>query len=161
MKARLEGEDWDALEATMKEFSKLNQRDEFAKRVTKLKDDAAHMQAEKKKAILTATAQAKISEIQSLIDRYLEDETYTAYAESLERGRKEAVETKSDTKAPAALECLSDRPRRRPAHERAPRPQRQKQKKSMNVRSRQSRIFPFEVMRQSRDSSLDRPCSFF
>ena len=46
MKARLEGEDWNGLEAELKEFAELTPRDQFAQRLTQLKDDAAHQQAE-------------------------------------------------------------------------------------------------------------------
>ena len=76
MKARLEGEDWAGLEEALKEFSELTPRDQFAQRLTKLKDDAAHQQAELKTAVLTKTAQAQISELQAMIDRYLDDEAY-------------------------------------------------------------------------------------
>ena len=76
MKARLEGEDWAGLEAELKEFARLTPRDQFAQRLTQLKDDAAHRQAELKTAILTKTAQAQISDLQSMIDRYLDDEAY-------------------------------------------------------------------------------------
>ena len=40
MKARLDGEDWKGLEEAVKEFSKLPPRDEFAQKLTKLKDEA-------------------------------------------------------------------------------------------------------------------------
>jgi hypothetical protein len=89
MKARLDGEDWKELEATIKEFSLLTPRDVFAQRLTKLKEDAAHKQAELKKAVLTRTAQAQISDLQAMIDRYLDDETYKAYADALERAKGE------------------------------------------------------------------------
>ena len=46
MKARLEGEDWSGLEEELKEFARLTPRDQFAQRLTQLKDDAAHRQAE-------------------------------------------------------------------------------------------------------------------
>ena len=76
MKARLEGEDWNGLDAELKEFAQLTLRDQFAQRLTKLKDDAAHQQAELKTAILTKTAQAQISDLQAMIDRYLDDEHF-------------------------------------------------------------------------------------
>ena len=102
MKARLDGEDWNGLDATIKEFSRLTPRDQFAERLTKLKDDAAHQQAELKKAILTKTAQAQISDLQSMIDRYLDDETYKAYADALERAHADLVaKDKAKTKKAA------------------------------------------------------------
>jgi hypothetical protein len=91
MKARLEGEDWEGLEQTLKEFSQLTPRAEFAKKLTDLKDRAMHEQAETKVAILTKTAQSQITDLQSMIDRYLDDETVKAYREALERGRAEVA----------------------------------------------------------------------
>ena len=84
MKARLDGEDWNGLDETLKDFAKLTPPDHFAKRLTQLKDDAAHQQAELKQAVLTKTAQAYIADLQSMIDRYLDDETYRAYVDALE-----------------------------------------------------------------------------
>jgi len=85
MKARLEGEDWSGLEEAVKEFARLAPRDEFAQKLTKLKDDATQQQAETKKPILTRTALAQINDLQSLIDRYLDDETFKAYSDALEQ----------------------------------------------------------------------------
>ena len=48
MKARLEGEDWAGLEQTLKEFAELTPQDNYARRLAKLKDDAAHEQASSK-----------------------------------------------------------------------------------------------------------------
>ncbi len=89
MKARLDGEDWSALDATLKEFAKLTPREEFVKQLSKLKDDAASEQAKKKTAVLTKTALAQINDLQSMIDRYLDDDTYRAYVDALERAQAE------------------------------------------------------------------------
>jgi hypothetical protein len=100
MKARLEGEDWDGLAATIEEFSKLTPRDTFAERLTKLKDEAARTQTQQKKAVLTKTAQAQISDLLAIIDRYLDDDVFRAYSESLERGQ-----TAADGKAKAVAKA--------------------------------------------------------
>jgi hypothetical protein len=104
MKARLDGEDWNGLDSALKEFEKLTPRDQFAQRLGKLKDDAAHQQAELKKPILTKTAQAQVSDLQAMIDRYLDDETYKAYGDALERARADqgAKEKASAKKAAVA-----------------------------------------------------------
>ena len=103
MKSRLEGEDWTGLETELKEFSRLSPRDQIAQRLTQLKDDAAHQQAELKTAILTKTAQAQLTELQSMIDRYLDDESYNAYTEALDRSRSEqAANSKAQAKKKAA-----------------------------------------------------------
>ena len=99
MKARLEGEDWSGLEEAIKEFSQLTPRDKFAQQLAQLKDDAAHRQAELKTAVLTKTAQAQITELQSMIDRYLEDDAFRAYSEALAKFRSERdAQKKADAK---------------------------------------------------------------
>jgi hypothetical protein len=98
MKARLEGEDWDGLDATIKEFQKLSPRDALAERVKTLKEQAARQQVERKVPILTRTAQARVDELQALIDRYLNDDEVNSYTEALASGRAEAAEK---AKAPA------------------------------------------------------------
>jgi hypothetical protein len=107
MKARLEGEDWPALEAELKEFAQLTPHDQFAQRLAQLKDDAAHRQAAEKTAILTKTAQAQIADLQAMIDRYLDDETYHAYLEALEKGKGEvAAKSKAQSKKAASRPAL-------------------------------------------------------
>jgi hypothetical protein len=111
MKARLEGEDWAGLEQALKEFAKLTPRDQFAKRLTELKEDAAYRQAELKRAILTKTAQAQISDLQNMIDRYLEDDAFTAYGEALDKGRAEvAAKAKAQAKKKTAAAPALVRP---------------------------------------------------
>jgi hypothetical protein len=109
MKARLEGEDWNGLDGALKEFSKLTPREQYAQRLTKLKDDAAREQAASKKPILTRTAQAQISDLQSMIDRYLDDDTYNAYLDALERAHADA-DTKEKAKAKKAASVAAKKP---------------------------------------------------
>jgi hypothetical protein len=90
MKARLDGEDWAGLKESLKEFSRLTPREQFAQRLTQLRDEATQEQEEKKTAILTKTAQAQINDLQSLIDRYLDDDAFKAYADALERAQADA-----------------------------------------------------------------------
>jgi hypothetical protein len=104
MKARLEGEDWNGLDSTLKEFAKLTPREQFAQRLGKLKDDAAHEQAELKRAILTKTAQAQVSDLQAMIDRYLDDETYKAYTDALERAHAD-IEARDNAAKKAAADA--------------------------------------------------------
>jgi hypothetical protein len=87
LKARADGEDWAGLEETLKEFQRLPGRDTFANRLTQLKDDAAQQQARTKSAILTKTAQAQLTDVQALIDRYLDDELFRAYADALDKAK--------------------------------------------------------------------------
>jgi hypothetical protein len=102
MKARLEGEDWDGLDQTIKEFSHLTPRDEYAKKLTEVRERATQQQDKEKVAILTKNAQAQINDLQSMIDRYLDDEAFKAYQEALARGRSEQGE-KAKAQAKAAV----------------------------------------------------------
>jgi hypothetical protein len=96
MKARLDGEDWAGLEEALKEYARLAPHDDYAQRLTTLKDEAAHQQAELKKAVLTKTAQAQISELQSMIDRYLDDETFKAYSDAMDRFKADSGAASKD-----------------------------------------------------------------
>jgi hypothetical protein len=104
MKARLEGEDWVGLEETIQEFGRLTPRDEYAKKIAEIKDRAAKQQFETRTAILTRNAQAQISDVQAMVDRYLDDDTIRAYRRALEEGRLEIAQKEKDkVKAAAAL----------------------------------------------------------
>ena len=94
LKARLEGEDWAGMEAALAEFSRLPARDTFASQLAKLKDESALEQARTKTAILTKTAQAQVAEIDGLIARYLDDDAFRAYSESLAKARSDAAARK-------------------------------------------------------------------
>ena len=108
MKARLDGENWTGLEEALQEFSKLTPPENYAQRLTALKNDAAADQARLKKAVLTRTAQAQISDLQAMIDRYLDDELYKAYADALERAKAEAsAKAKAATKKAAARAAVA------------------------------------------------------
>jgi hypothetical protein len=108
MKARLEGEDWAGLKEAIEEFFKLPPRDEFAKRLTELRDQAARQQSDGKTAILTKTAQAQINDLQAMIDRYLEDDTINAYRDALARGQGDmAAKEKARAKALARRPAVS------------------------------------------------------
>ncbi len=89
MEARLKGEDWNGLEEALKEFGRLTPRDEYSKKLTQLKDNAVRQQAEGNTAILTKTAQAQITDLQAMIDRYLDDDSIKVYIEALNEKRDE------------------------------------------------------------------------
>ncbi|MFO0909614.1 MAG: hypothetical protein U0794_14870 [Isosphaeraceae bacterium] len=85
LKARFDGEDWAGAAAVLKEHAQLPPRDSFATELNRLKDEAARQQAQTKKAILTKTAQARIAELQALIERYLDDEEFLGYSDALSK----------------------------------------------------------------------------
>ena len=92
MKARLDGEDWEGLAETLKEFQALGSREVPAGRLKSLKEQAQKEQVELRTPILTRTASAKVDELQALIDRYLDDDEYNAYVEALAQGKEGAVD---------------------------------------------------------------------
>ena len=85
MEARLQGEDVAGLEQGLKEYASLARRDVYADRLAKLKDEAAKQQAQSKTEVLSKNLQARFNELQALIDRYLDDDAFTAYSEAVER----------------------------------------------------------------------------
>jgi hypothetical protein len=102
MEARLQGEDLAALELSLKEYALLPRKDVYAKRLTDLKDQAGKEQTQSKTAVLTKNIQARFTELQALIDRYLDDEAFTAYGEALDRKRAERGEAAKAAKAKSA-----------------------------------------------------------
>ena len=100
MEARLQGEDLEGLEHGLKEYVLLPHRDLFADRLSKLKEEAVAQQAKSKTPVLSKNLQARFSELQALIERYLDTETFQTYNEALERKREEravAAKTKNST----------------------------------------------------------------
>lgn len=101
LKARFDGEDWAEAKATLQEFNALPSREKFADALAKLKDEATRRQARSKTPILTKTAQSQLTDLQSLIDRYLDDESFKAFADALEK-LEAAPKTKEKAKPKAA-----------------------------------------------------------
>jgi hypothetical protein len=95
MEARLQGDDLEGLEQGLKEYVRLQQHDVIADRLKQMKEQATLQQAESKTPVLSKNVQARFSELQALIDRYLDNETFQTYTEALERKREERA---SDTK---------------------------------------------------------------
>jgi hypothetical protein len=125
MKARLESEDWAGLDEELKEFTRLTPRDQLARRLAELKDAAAHRQADLKTAILTKTAQAQITELQAMIDRYMDDDAFTAYSEALAKARADAADkakgqAKKKTAGPAVRVPPAAAPKDEGAEPKAP-----------------------------------------
>lgn len=98
LKARFDGEDYPGAEEALKEFRALPGRETLADQLVKLKDDAARQQVKGKTAVLTKNAQALLADLQSLIDRYLEDDAFKGYADGLEKIKADRT---AAAKAPA------------------------------------------------------------
>jgi hypothetical protein len=98
LEARLAGDDLVGLEQGLKEYAALPPREQYTERLDKLKTGASRLQTESKTAVLTKNTQARFTELQSLIDRYLDNETFQAYAEALgqkQKDRSAAAKAKS------------------------------------------------------------------
>ena len=67
----------------------LQPRDQYADRLNQMKEQATRQQAETKTRVLSPNLQARFSELQALIDRYLDNEALQTYTESLDRKRAE------------------------------------------------------------------------
>ena len=91
MEARLQGEDLEGLEQGLKEYVLLPSRDLYADRLSKMKEQATKQQAESKRPVLSKNTQARFSELQALIDRYLDNDAFQSYTEALERKRSERI----------------------------------------------------------------------
>lgn len=100
LKARFDGEDWAEAAQTLKEYATLTPTETFATELARLKDEAARQQAQTRAAVLTKTAQARLAEVQALIERYLDDEEFKAYADALDKLRS-APPRKAAPPAPA------------------------------------------------------------
>lgn len=84
MQARADGEDWAGLDALLKEFAKLPSSSTFSEALKKLKDEATKRSYEATKStVLTKNLQARFSDLEGLIDGYLADDAYNAYADVL------------------------------------------------------------------------------
>ncbi len=87
MKSREKGDDWAGVEQALAEFRKLPPRDVFVKRLERLEQEAQAQEARVKSLVLTKTARAQLADTKSLIDRYLDDETYRAYEDAVLRSK--------------------------------------------------------------------------
>ena len=107
MEARLQGEDLEGLEQALKEYVLLPPHDQYADRLNKMKETAAKQQAESKTPVLSKNIQARFSELQALIDRYLDNEAFQTFTEALEQKRAEHAEaTKGKAKTRAKVQVV-------------------------------------------------------
>ena len=100
------------------------ERTSTRRQLTKLKEEAAKQQAQSKSEVLSKNIQARFNELQALIDRYLDDDAFTTYTETLKQKRAEqgeAAKAKPNAKANASrpTESAAAAP---PAPARAPSP---------------------------------------
>jgi len=112
MQARADGEDWEGLDALLKEYAKLPSSSTFSETLKKLKDEATRRSYEATKStVLTKNLQARFSDLEGLIDGYLADDAYNAYADVLkQKATAEEATKKTGESQPAAspATALSD-----------------------------------------------------
>ncbi|HKM54182.1 MAG TPA: hypothetical protein VJY33_12300, partial [Isosphaeraceae bacterium] len=89
LEARLARDDLEGLDQGLKEYGTLPPREHYLERMAKLKAEANRLQSESKTVVLTKNTQAKFAELQALVDRYLDNETFQSYAEALTQKGKE------------------------------------------------------------------------
>ncbi len=99
IKARFDGEDWAGAESALKEFSTLKSGQSFADELNRLKDEATRQQEKSRKAVLTKTAQAQLTDLETLILRYLDDEVFKAYADALVKLKNPPAVKKAEPKS--------------------------------------------------------------
>ncbi|WP_165245682.1 hypothetical protein [Paludisphaera soli] len=102
MQVRLEGEDWTGLQELLKQHDLLPPPSSFAETLKKLKDEATKLSYETTKTIvLTRNLQAEFSELEGLIEGYLTDDAYKAFAEALREKKRESEAVEQAKKKPS------------------------------------------------------------
>ncbi|KAJ3055094.1 hypothetical protein HK102_011425, partial [Quaeritorhiza haematococci] len=102
MQVRLEGEDWTGLQELLKQHDLLPPPSSFAETLKKLKDEATKLSYETTKTIvLTRNLQAEFSELEGLIEGYLTDDAYKAFAEALREKKRESEAVEQAKKQPS------------------------------------------------------------
>ena len=100
LKGRYDSEDFTGAEESLKEFAKLPPKSKFAEELDEMRKNGALAQSTSKSAVMTKTVQAQIAELEALIDRYLDDEGFNAFADALSKVKAEAA--KAAVKKPEA-----------------------------------------------------------
>ena len=98
MKARLDGEDWPALDAEIKEFRTLTPREQFEAKLDKIRGDGEDQEKETNSLVLTRNARAQLDEIRGLIDRYLDDDKIRSYEDAAQRAKAELAKPQAPAK---------------------------------------------------------------
>ena len=87
MKSRLDSDtpDWEDVADSLKEYNTLPLRDTFVKKLESLEKEARASEKSLKTIIMTRGAMAQVADTRGLIDRYLDDDLFAAYADALNR----------------------------------------------------------------------------
>lgn len=102
MQARAEGEDWEGLEAILKDYDRLPPPTRFSDTLKSLNEEATKLSYEETKTtVLTRNLQAQFSELDALIQGYLGGDAARSFAELL-REKRAAPEKPGEAKPAAA-----------------------------------------------------------
>lgn len=96
LKARIEADKWDEVEPWLKAVQDLPGKAVYQGRVKQLRDEATRRQAESKAVVMTRAVLAKLQDLDSMVERYLDDEAIKAYATDL-AARKATTNKKAPT----------------------------------------------------------------
>jgi len=111
LEARLARDDLEGLDQGLKEYATLPPREQYLERMAKLKAEANQLQSESKTVVLTKNTQAKFAELQALVDRYLDNETFQSYAEALtQKGKERSAGAKVKAAPKRSARSLSFQP---------------------------------------------------
>jgi hypothetical protein len=83
LKARSEGNAWEDVRSLIPEVRALPSRPSFEARLKALRDEGQERQDRLKVPVLTRAAQTQITDIESLVARYLDDDLLLAYEQAL------------------------------------------------------------------------------
>lgn len=96
LEARVEGKDWPDVRATLDAFHKLPPAATFSEQLAQLREDAASRQEKSRTPILTKTAQARLAEVQAIIDGYLDDRVFLDFEETYQQSQSRPAEAKAE-----------------------------------------------------------------
>lgn len=87
LKARSQGERWAEMEQLIKDFRALTAKPAFQAKLDALRKKVTERQEQERRLILTKTLDLRMAEVQSLLDRYFDDEPLKPFLEELESKR--------------------------------------------------------------------------
>lgn len=79
LESRVQGNAWDDVRALLDEYRKLPAKQKFLDQLAALREAAQKSQQDRKIPVITRTAQAQLTETETLISNYLDDEIFQAY----------------------------------------------------------------------------------
>ena len=91
LKGRYESDDFNGAEESLSEYRKLPPKSKYVDEFAELKKRAAQEQSNTKSPVLTKTVQSQFAEVEALIDRYIDDEGFNAFADGLAKVKIEAA----------------------------------------------------------------------